>query len=152
MIACTTCGHENPDGANFCANCGTPVRHERECAECGRDNPPDLRFCRGCGGGLDEEAAAATNGGGAPAHEHRAPTEANGEGAPVRMGDGRYVVDRFLGEGGRKRVYLAHDTALARDVALAIVKTAGLDEGGRVRVRREAQATSATPASRRSAR
>lgn len=47
---------------------------------------------------------------------------------------------RFLGEGGRKRVYQAYDTALRREVALATVKTEGLDQAGLLRVRREAQA------------
>ena len=47
---------------------------------------------------------------------------------------------RFLGEGGRKRVYLAHDTRLDRDVAFSLVKTEGLDAAGLARVRREAQA------------
>ena len=28
---------------------------------------------------------------------------------------GRYVVQRFLGEGGKKRVYRAHDEQLDRD-------------------------------------
>jgi class 3 adenylate cyclase len=49
-------------------------------------------------------------------------------------------VKSFLGEGGRKRVYLAHDTRLDRDVAIAVIKTEGLDEAGLVRIRREAQA------------
>jgi class 3 adenylate cyclase len=49
-------------------------------------------------------------------------------------------VQRFLGEGGRKRVYLAHDSRLDRDVAIAVIKTEGLDEAGLVRIRREAQA------------
>jgi len=49
-------------------------------------------------------------------------------------------VKGFLGEGGRKRVYLAHDTKLDRDVAIAVIKTEGLDADGVVRVRREAQA------------
>ncbi len=47
---------------------------------------------------------------------------------------------RFLGEGGKKRVYLAHDTLLDRDVAFALIKTEGLDEAGLARVRSEAQA------------
>ena len=46
----------------------------------------------------------------------------------------------FLGEGARKRVYLAYDAALDREVALATIKTEGLDVGGLERVRREAQA------------
>ena len=40
----------------------------------------------------------------------------------------------------KKRVYLAHDTKLDRDVAFALIKTDGLDADGVVRVRREAQA------------
>ena len=53
---------------------------------------------------------------------------------------GRYTVSRLLGEGGKKKVYLAHDATLDRDVAFAVIKTEGLDEIGRERVRREAQA------------
>src|SRR2546427_6238197 len=53
---------------------------------------------------------------------------------------GRYVVRRLLGEGSRKRVYLAHDTRLARDVALAVIKTEGLDDAARARIHHEAQA------------
>ncbi len=49
-------------------------------------------------------------------------------------------MQRFLGEGGRKRVYLAHDSKLDRDVAVAVIKTEGLDAEGLTRVRREAQA------------
>jgi hypothetical protein len=59
---------------------------------------------------------------------------------PPSFGNGRYVVERFLGEGGRKRVYLAHDTKLDRDVAFAAIKTDGLDVDGITRIRREAQA------------
>src|SRR5437867_11462528 len=33
---------------------------------------------------------------------------------PTTLGSGRYAVKSFLGEGGRKRVYLAHDTKLDR--------------------------------------
>ena len=50
------------------------------------------------------------------------------------------MVERFLGEGGKKSVYLAHDSLLDRDVAFALIKTEGLDGIGRERVQREAQA------------
>ena len=47
---------------------------------------------------------------------------------------------RFLGEGGKKKVFLAHDESLDRDVAFALIKTDGLDATGRERITREAQA------------
>ena len=53
---------------------------------------------------------------------------------PTSFADDRYQVSKFLGEGGKKRVYLAHDTLLDRDVAFALIKTEGLDEVGRQRV------------------
>ncbi len=59
---------------------------------------------------------------------------------PASFAGGRYAVKSFLGEGGRKRVYLAHDTRLDRDVALSLIKTEGLDLLGLQRVRSEAQA------------
>ena len=59
---------------------------------------------------------------------------------PSAFASGRYQVRAFLGEGARKRVYLAHDARLARDVAVAVIKTEGLDLGGRERIQREAQA------------
>src|SRR5207249_3067042 len=59
---------------------------------------------------------------------------------PTSFVNGRYEVRRFLGEGGKKRVYLAHDTLLDRDVAFALIKTEGLDAAARTRISREAQA------------
>jgi tetratricopeptide (TPR) repeat protein len=59
---------------------------------------------------------------------------------PTSFADGRYVVDKFLGEGGKKKVYLAHDTVLDRDIAFALIKMEGLDDVGRIRITREAQA------------
>ena len=59
---------------------------------------------------------------------------------PTSFASVRYQVQRFLGEGGKKRVYLAHDTTLDRDVAFALIKTEGLDQEGRSRITREAQA------------
>jgi tetratricopeptide (TPR) repeat protein len=60
--------------------------------------------------------------------------------APASFANERYEVERFLGEGGKKKVYLAHDTLLDRDVAFALIKTEGLDAVGRERIVREAQA------------
>jgi tetratricopeptide (TPR) repeat protein len=59
---------------------------------------------------------------------------------PTSFGGGRYQVKKFLGEGGKKKVYLAHDTLLDRDVAFAVLKTEKLDDTARARIKREAQA------------
>src|SRR3954454_24490424 len=91
------------------------------CPSCGHENPVESNFCGQCGASLRDQP--------------KAPDESG----PEQLAGGRYEVQRFLGEGGRKRVYLAHDTMLDRDVAIGIVKTSGLDEEGRVRVLREAQ-------------
>ena len=40
---------------------------------------------------------------------------------PTSFANGRYQVTGFLGEGGKKKVYLAHDTTLDRDVAFALI-------------------------------
>jgi serine/threonine protein kinase len=59
---------------------------------------------------------------------------------PTSFANSRYTVKKFLGEGGKKKVYLAHDTLLDRDVAFALIKTEGLDDIGRDRISREAKA------------
>ncbi len=56
---------------------------------------------------------------------------------PTSFANGRYQVQRFLGEGGKKKVYLAHDTTLDREVAFAVIKTEGLDETSRTRIQQE---------------
>ena len=42
---------------------------------------------------------------------------------PTSFANGRYQVKRFLGEGGKKKIYLAQDTTLDREVAFALIKT-----------------------------
>ena len=42
---------------------------------------------------------------------------------PTSFANGRYQVERFLGEGGKKKIYLAQDTTLDREVAFALIKT-----------------------------
>src|SRR6266508_2709003 len=84
----------------------------------------------------EERLGAAAGSAGDPAAA-KAPEPAS---QPTSFANGRYAVSKFLGEGGRKKVYLAHDTLLDRDVAFALIKAEGLDEVGKERVTREAQA------------
>jgi hypothetical protein len=62
------------------------------------------------------------------------------EDAPTSLASGRYEVKSLLGEGGKKKVYLAHDTTLDRDVAFGLIKAEGLDADSRQRITREALA------------
>ena len=128
-MRCPSCGHDNPDDATFCGECGSSLQSELTCSTCGRSNPPTTRFCYGCGQSLSQPAAPA-----------RPPMSAPSPAVPTSFASGRYQVQRVLGEGAKKRVYLAHDTRLDRDVAFALIKTEGLDAEGLTRVRREAQA------------
>ena len=89
-----------------------------DCAGCGRANRDGARFCDGCGGPLTPVAPE----------------------VPRTVGDGRYEIGDRLGEGARKVVYRGTDSRLGRDVAVALIKTDGLDAHGRARVQREARA------------
>jgi hypothetical protein len=114
----------------FCRQCATALVDG--CRECGADNPPGFKFCGSCGTSLTPSLATTP-----PA---TAPSAAAVPDVPSSFADGRYQVERFLGEGGKKMVYLAHDNLLDREAAFALIKTEGLDDVSRERVVREAQA------------
>ena len=126
-MRCQSCGHENPEDAGFCGGCGNTLARDVTCPHCGRVNLATENFCHGCGKPLSETPPAA-----------RTPTPAPA--LPASFASGRYQVQRFLGEGAKKRVYLAHDSRLDRDVAIALIKSEGLTEEGIARVQREGQA------------
>jgi class 3 adenylate cyclase len=122
-VSCSSCGFDNPPGLQFCGKCGAALA--RACPRCGFENPAEFQFCGKCGAALAEAAPETT------------PPPAR---SPRSFASGRYEVQRLLGEGAKKRVYLARDSLLDREVAVALLKTEGLDEAGLARVRREAQA------------
>ncbi len=122
MPACVTCEFENRETAKFCGGCGQSLMTPRVCIACGQENASGQRFCDECGAALD-------------APQSPAPAAA-AAGEPEMLAGGRYELLRFLGEGAKKRVHLARDTRLDREVAIAFIKSEGLDL---VRVRREAE-------------
>jgi membrane protease subunit (stomatin/prohibitin family) len=50
MVICPNCGHQNPEGNKFCAQCGSPLQPKGvKCPNCGADNPSTNKFCAQCG-------------------------------------------------------------------------------------------------------
>jgi class 3 adenylate cyclase len=106
------------------------------CPSCGTVNREGARFCDNCGTPLVQAGEPA-----APAPEVK--PAGVGEVPPdaPRLIDGRYDVIGFLGQGGRKRVYLTRDReAGGREFAVAVFATEGMAETALARARREAQA------------
>ena len=131
---CPSCGHGNRESASLCRGCGS--QFSVSCSNCGKDLPAGTRLCDGCG----TEVVGKT---GAPPSAHtiplaNAPLDAPPTAQPASFANGRYEVKKFLGEGGKKKVYLAYDTLLDRDVAFALINAEGLDEAARQRITREA--------------
>jgi tetratricopeptide (TPR) repeat protein len=122
-MKCPKCQTENPEGVKFCGECGQSLSMELTCPQCGHKNPQGIKFCYECGYPLAE-----------PVPVKSIVTE------PTSFAGDRYQVKKFLGEGGKKKVYLAYDTVLDRDVAFYLIKTEKLDESSRTRIKREAQA------------
>jgi class 3 adenylate cyclase len=46
-LTCTSCRTENPEGANFCVECGSPLA--AACTACAAELPAGAKFCPGCG-------------------------------------------------------------------------------------------------------
>ncbi|OGN95992.1 MAG: hypothetical protein A2Z77_08170 [Chloroflexi bacterium RBG_13_51_36] len=122
-MKCPKCGYENREGAGFCGECGKSFIVEKTCPKCEHANPQDNKFCNRCGHSLVQQAL-----------ETPSPSA-----MPASFANGRYQVKKFLGEGGKKKVYLVHDKVLDRDVAFALIKTERLDDVTRLRFSREAQ-------------
>jgi serine/threonine protein kinase len=99
------------------------------CPSCGNENREGARFCDSCGTELISEQPPAE-----PVAAEPLPAD-----VPTEIA-GRYRVRRFLGQGGRKRVYLSTDTTGGAEVAVALYDTEGVGAGIQARARREAEA------------
>ncbi|MBI2851386.1 MAG: protein kinase [Chloroflexi bacterium] len=149
-MKCPKCQTENPEGVKFCGECGRPFSAEIACPKCGHKNPQGVKFCHECGQPLThaqtlqpsvaQASVPVQNQTPQSSVVQASPPVLNQSPIPASFANGRYTVKKFLGEGGKKKVYLAHDTTLDRDVAFALIKTEKLDEAGRTRIKREAQA------------
>lgn len=61
MIVCPNCNHSNPDGAQACEACLTPLPSMTNCPKCGATIQADAKFCGSCGYGLQPAAEADEN-------------------------------------------------------------------------------------------
>lgn len=52
MIVCPNCSHQNPDGAQACEACFTPLPATTTCPHCGAPIQADASFCGQCGSNL----------------------------------------------------------------------------------------------------
>ena len=109
-MKCPTCGNSNREGAKYCDSCGFELAPAEPLPS--EQAPP---------AGLEPT-------------EQAAPAD-----APASIA-GRYEVRSFLGRGGRKDVYVAHDSEADREVAVALFDTEGLGEAALARARREMHA------------
>jgi tetratricopeptide (TPR) repeat protein len=130
-LKCPHCQAENREGVKFCRKCGKSFTTELKCPNCNHINLEDSDFCEECGHSLVEQPVEPTR---LSEPSKLSATE------PTSFADGRFQVKKKLGEGGKKKVYLVYDKKLDRDVAIYLIKTEKLDETGRTRILREAQA------------
>ncbi|MBV9230205.1 MAG: protein kinase, partial [Chloroflexi bacterium] len=97
-----------------------------KCPNCGTDNLPGEDFCSNCGYYLASSPATVTGGGSqtmvstaSPATNAGATTTGGGSGGArtltpnARLENGRYVVEKILGEGGMGAAVLARDTRVS---------------------------------------
>jgi eukaryotic-like serine/threonine-protein kinase len=124
-VECDECGSINRSTAKFCGNCGGRLSYEVLCPDCETPNLAGQVYCDECGRNLRSVASAST---------------ADVPRPVARAIAGRYDLVRLVGEGGRKRVYLANDRHLGREVALAIFKADSGDAAALARARHEAEA------------
>ena len=103
-ISCSACGHENRPTASYCGRCAAALTRPAVCPACGVANPFGQSFCDACGKPL------------------AAPTPSD---LPTSIAAGRYQIRRLLGEGSKKRVYLAHDSVMNAQVAIKLPHFSG---------------------------
>jgi len=116
------------DPAPFCSRCGTPV-------------PPGARACSKCGADVSGQQGQVATAYTPPAEAARmAVTQGSLVDALRRATVGEYEIRGDLGHGGMASVYLAHEIALDRKVAIKVMSPALFSAAGMVeRFKREAR-------------
>ncbi len=78
MIVCPNCNHSNPEGAQSCEACYTPLPSTTNCPNCGAEVQSDATFCGQCGSNLTNATEAAIGNSGANLMNASEETEVGG--------------------------------------------------------------------------
>jgi len=119
-MKCPKCQTENPDGAQFCGVCGQSLKIEGVCPACGHVSSKEFQFCNRCGHSLTLQSSAPS--------PTKPPSPAAPTPLPTSFANGRYQVKKFLGEGGKKKVYLAHDNEALISAATSLLDMPSLND------------------------
>lgn len=68
MIVCPNCNHSNPEGAQSCEACYTPLPSTTNCPNCGAEVQSDATFCGQCGSNLTNATEATEIGNSGASH------------------------------------------------------------------------------------
>ena len=130
-ISCSRCGELLRPGDRFCAFCGTAAPLAG-CERCGAPLGAADRFCPRCGTGTRFGPESDVAGGSTPTGEEVNPWIRVAAKLRAATG-GEFEILRELGRGGMAAVYLAHEVALNRKVAIKVMSPALLTGEGMVR-------------------
>src|SRR5689334_9691286 len=130
-ISCSRCGELLRPGDRFCAFCGTAAPLAG-CERCGAPLGAADRFCPRCGTGTRVGSESQVAGNAGQSGEDVNPWVQVA--AKLRAAtSGEFDILRELGRGGMAAVYLAHEVALNRKVAIKVMSPALLTGEGMVR-------------------
>ncbi len=107
---CANCGTLLPAGASICTGCGARAT---TCGSCGSSLLPAHRFCPGCGSSV-----------GVGSGPNPRPSFSPWDQVLLKLRAatlGEFEIQRELGRGGMAAVYLAHEIALNRKVAIKVM-------------------------------
>jgi serine/threonine-protein kinase len=115
------------------------------CGRCGAPVPPGARHCPSCGADVSSQQGQVATAFVAPDDARRIAQGPAGQLDALRAATvGDYDIHSELGQGGMATVYLAHDLALDRKVAIKVMSPALLATAGMVeRFKREARTAAA---------
>jgi len=118
---------------------------QASCSRCGTAVPPGARVCSNCGADVSGQQGQVATAYVPPGDAGRMTLNATGLIDTLRQATiGEYEIKGELGHGGMASVYLAHEVALDRKVAIKVMSPALFSTAGMVeRFKREARTSAA---------